>query len=572
MLKYGQFFTPAKHPIPIHKQETSTNIIMPVCNSTIAHNWAHQLKTHQSGSHFSFDGNKIYSYKTIIGEIVALKDGKLVYFLNTGQHTHSTGRHQCYTRGAIPVTAEIFSTSCDNFQRYSDSITDDEGKLSENCAKEFVVSHLNAFYSQLLEFRDSKALKNEEQFSFKWYDEAVRFNNLFQLTTVKKVLRMKNYELARWYKVSDPTAFRKVIAAVETGERNFQTLVDLALGNGAYDEYFERTKGCRANKLTRRINQYIGYKVGIGQFYVPYPYTWGRKNVCGLYPKNATYISKNLDGRGKGYTPKQLESFAKEGKLIETLYNTKKENFSEACFIKDNKLREERRYAAKGRLERFIGLRGFNSHNGCRYGRNAIRSFNYNGTVFEFNANYSTNAELTDEEYQSFCHMNDEERKQFIYNKRKWMLARLQAEKEEYDTRAERRQKLYEEQERRRKELESLDDETLRQWWHNGLTNASLWNKPNSFFFGGNVLLRVSGDVVETSKNIKIPIDECKRLWTTIKYWHDNRIEFERSSEKVHATSRTWQIERFQHEIMIAGCHAVAYNEMARVATELGFS
>lgn len=544
---------------------------MSECNSTIAHNWAHQLKTHQSGSHFSFDGNKIYSYRTIIGEIVTLKDGKLVYFLNTGQCTHSTGSHQCYVSGAIPVTADIFSISCDNFKRYNDGIANDEGKLSEDRAKEFVVNHLNAFYSQLLEFRDSKALKNEELFSFKWYDEAVRFNKLFQLTTVKKVLRMKNYELARWYKVSDPTAFRKVIAAVEAGERNLQPLVDLALGDGAYDEYFERTKGYRASKQARRINRYIGYKVGIDQFYVPYPYTWGRKNVDGLRPKNATYISKNLDGRGEGYTPKQLKSFAKEGKLIETLYNTKKENFSEACFIKDNKLREERRYAAKGRLERFIGLCGFNSHNSYHYERNAIRSFNYNGTVFEFNANYSTSAELTDEEYQSFCHMNNEERKQFVYNKRNWMLARLQAEKKEYDTRAERQQRLYEEQERHRKELESLDDETLRKWWHEGLTNASLWNKPNSFFFGGNVLLRVSGDVVETSKNIKIPIDECKRLWTVIKYWHDNHVEFECSSEKVHATSRTWQIERWRHDIMIAGCHAIAYNEMARVATELGF-
>lgn len=53
-------------------------------HSDIGHNWAHQLKDRQGDRHFSFDGRKIMSYTTVIGEIVHANDGTPVYFLNTG--------------------------------------------------------------------------------------------------------------------------------------------------------------------------------------------------------------------------------------------------------------------------------------------------------------------------------------------------------------------------------------------------------------------------------------------------------------------------------------------------------
>ena len=93
-------------------------------------------------------------------------------------------------------------------------------------------------------------------------------------------------------------------------------------------------------------------------------------------------------------------------------------------------------------------------------------------------------------------------------------------------------------------------------------------------FYGGNVLLRVAdnGENVVTSKGITIPLKECKRLWLIINRWHNENTEFCRSNEIVHATKRQqWRIERYQNDIMIVGCHAIAYKEMATIAQQLNF-
>ena len=86
-------------------------------------------------------------------------------------------------------------------------------------------------------------------------------------------------------------------------------------------------------------------------------------------------------------------------------------------------------------------------------------------------------------------------------------------------------------------------------------------------FDGGNVALRIHNGVVQTSKGISIPFDECARLWILIKRWHNNNAEFHR--DVCHATANGWVISSFKNDIMTAGCHSIAYSEMARIAKEL---
>lgn len=86
-------------------------------------------------------------------------------------------------------------------------------------------------------------------------------------------------------------------------------------------------------------------------------------------------------------------------------------------------------------------------------------------------------------------------------------------------------------------------------------------------FDGGNVALRIHDGVVQTSKGISIPFDECARLWLLIQRWHNNNAEFHR--DVCHATANGWVISSFQNDIMTAGCHSIAYSEMARIAKEL---
>ena len=84
---------------------------------------------------------------------------------------------------------------------------------------------------------------------------------------------------------------------------------------------------------------------------------------------------------------------------------------------------------------------------------------------------------------------------------------------------------------------------------------------------GGNVALRIRGGIVETSKGIGVSFEECARLWGLVKHWHDNETEFHR--DICCATTNRWVIQSYKDDIMTAGCHAIAYSEMARIAKEL---
>lgn len=94
-------------------------------------------------------------------------------------------------------------------------------------------------------------------------------------------------------------------------------------------------------------------------------------------------------------------------------------------------------------------------------------------------------------------------------------------------------------------------------------------NTRKKLFNGGNVLLRVNEDFMETSKGISVKIDECKRLWALIKRWHANQTEFHR--DICHATTNGWIISSYENDIMTAGCHSIAYSEMERIAKQLKF-
>ena len=140
-------------------------------------------------------------------------------------------------------------------------------------------------------------------------------------------------------------------------------------------------------------------------------------------------------------------------------------------------------------------------------------------------------------------------------------------------------QRLANEELRRKKEIEQWSyvrrviqergDEGRRDMWHEG-HNVDIRFANPSLYYGGNALLRVKGSMVETSKGVKVTKSECKRLWTIISRWHANDTEFI-AGERVKATMSSFFVSRYQNDIMIAGCHAIAYKEMERVAHQLGF-
>ncbi len=122
------------------------------------------------------------------------------------------------------------------------------------------------------------------------------------------------------------------------------------------------------------------------------------------------------------------------------------------------------------------------------------------------------------------------------------------------------------------KVIQERGDEGRRWLWHEGYS-ISVGNQSQSFYYGGNVLLRHKNGskCVETSKGIRIPIEECRRLWDIISRWHAAGLVFDNGNTSVKATMGSFTISRFRNDILIAGCHAIAYKEMEDMARQLGF-
>ena len=91
-----------------------------------------------------------------------------------------------------------------------------------------------------------------------------------------------------------------------------------------------------------------------------------------------------------------------------------------------------------------------------------------------------------------------------------------------------------------------------------------------NFFYGGNVLLRLNlnKDRVETSKNIRIPVEVCKKMWKIVSKWHENPSCFKEMQIDTKGSGK-YTISSYENDILTAGCHKIAYVEMQRMYNEI---
>lgn len=189
---------------------------------------------------------------------------------------------------------------------------------------------------------------------------------------------------------------------------------------------------------------------------------------------------------------------------------------------------------------------------------------------------------MTYEEYSEFVACEDKQ--QWIKNKRQWMLEQLQDDKRRIDEANERnaQEKALSNMEYERQsklaaktehiaELKAQGDEGVRQLYHEGY-NVRLPYGEGSVYDGGNVLLRFNPirNVVETSKGIRLKIDECKRLWKIFQRWFNHSEQCEKGLE-INAIGSRYRVHSFSHNLLTAGCHRIAWSEMSYIANELKF-
>lgn len=84
-----------------------------------------------------------------------------------------------------------------------------------------------------------------------------------------------------------------------------------------------------------------------------------------------------------------------------------------------------------------------------------------------------------------------------------------------------------------------------------------------------NVWLRIKNGKVETSKGVKLSKAETERLWRRIKSFHDG-AQFQHDLAR-DSSGHSWAFNSYKNDLLIAGCHRIAYSEMEDMAMKLGF-
>lgn len=125
-------------------------------------------------------------------------------------------------------------------------------------------------------------------------------------------------------------------------------------------------------------------------------------------------------------------------------------------------------------------------------------------------------------------------------------------------------EKARKEEEARNKALE----ERIQMWKSGEISQLSYycWSENDQ----PNVWLRIKNGKIETSKGIKVELTEAERLWRLIKVFH-NGGQFQHDLA-LDVTGYRWAFNRYENDMLTAGCHRIAYSEMESIAKQLGWA
>lgn len=536
----------------------------------VAHAWAHNLDKAHNAARMSHDNGCIYSYSTCIGQRIVL-NGKLIFLLDSSTYSVSTSGHQGWVQSAIPndIDREIFRFK--GHERGTYHIIgqySDESSLRDQI--NFGLKYLMEEYVNCQNVAECNTLQH--RFSRHGFNEMVRWFEVTGCMTVKKLLRMKIAEFEKLipymrsrnyaYRDIDKKKVRKFIQML-LNEDSLEDIIDMVNGEGTWEAYQQRIAPLKTAEKTRRLRSVI---------FVKGPGWRGEMEMSTIHGRLSPVVTDNPVNK------KSITKHQKQGDYIQWLYNLRKGNIASAYITNEAMIRQESKRKAKERLERHLGMNGWSPSDSYSPWRDGLpTSHNFNGTVLQFRS-WHKHKKLSEKEYQDFCELPTEQQRQWMITKSQQLLAEFQEETRRHEESEARWQQHWKEQEeirRREAEFEAskkdyIDElkqtpEGVRQLWHEGF---KLYNSGMAgVFAGGNVLLRVRNSIVETSKGVRISIEECKRLWQLVKRWHENATSFSR--EICNAIGDRWQISSYQNDILTAGCHSIAYSEMEYIANQL---
>lgn len=552
---------------------------------TMAHRWANQDFGRNNGfksKNTHCDKWNYYSYSTVIAQWVDHKRKIMVVMdLHSGT-TPTTNKHRQDIYSGVSDEITVFPYTHYSYSYY------DGGQLSSSPEsfdytdrRRLLEYYLQNMYNAYAEFVSSKKLTTLNFTDYWKY--ADKLCEMYKDTTYKKWLRNPSALIAK----NVLTAMRKMVKLHIAGVTATEEFVNTMFGDGAWEAYMTRTESIRKSARTREYIAKVNYHVGYERWY----------SRCDLPYHSMAEIK--ADGPRKIL----LRKFAK-------LWHD----------ANDNKICEKKKQSIVN-ATKYLGISDIQSYElpsgwSINDYRITVRSVIVDGEVVykpihcmdEWRILGWCNVPVFEFRYNEFKAAKDTKKFKERYIKKATILGRLEKGKSLYikvlakslkvEDLTEEQTHLYNEFvafqekelgriERGRKirmqeeariaaekaaKLEAYKSrgvDGMRDLWREHLCSIYEYDRLDNYYYGGNVLLRWSKnhDYIETSKNIKLSIEQCKKYWKIISIWHENPSKFK--SIQMTTKTGTYKVTSYQNDVLTAGCHKIAYQEMKRMMKEI---
>lgn len=552
---------------------------------TMAHRWTNQDFGRNNGfksKNTHCDKWNYYSYSTVIAQWVDHKRKVMVVMDLHSDTTPTTNKHRQDIYSCVSDEITVFPYTNYSYSYYDGGqLTSSLESFDYTDRRRLLEYYLQNMYNAYSEFVSSKKLTTLN-FTDYW-EYADKLCEMYKDTTYKKWLRNPSALIAK----NVLTAMRKMVKLHIAGVTATEEFVNTMFGDGTWDAYMTRTESIRKSARTREYIAKVNYHVGYERWY----------SRCDLPYHSMAEIK--ADGPRKIL----LRKFAK-------LWHDANDN--KICEKKKSSIVNATKYLGISDIQSYELPSGW-SINDFRI---TVRSVIVDGEVVykpihcmdEWRILGWCNVPVFEFRYNEFKAAKDTKKFKERYIKKATILGRLEKGKSLYikvlakslkvEDLTEEQTHLYNEFvafqekelgriERGRKirmqeeariaaekaaKLEAYKSrgvEGMRDLWREHLCSIYEYDRLDDYYYGGNVLLRWSKnhDYIETSKNIKLSIEQCKKYWKIISIWHENPSKFK--SIQMTTKTGTYQVTSYNDDILTAGCHKIAYQEMKRMMKEI---
>lgn len=551
----------------------------------MAHRWCNQDFGRNNGfksKNTHCDKWNYYSYSTVIAQWVDHKRKVMVVMDLHSDTTPTTNKHRQDIYSGVSDEITVFPYTNYSYSYYDGGqLTSSPESFDYTDRRRLLEYYLQNMYNAYSEFVSSKKLTTLN-FTDYW-EYADKLCEMYKDTTYKKWLRNPSALIAK----NVLTAMRKMVKLHIAGVTATEEFVNTMFGDGTWDAYMTRTESIRKSARTREYIAKVNYHVGYERWY----------SRCDLPYHSMAEIK--ADGPRKIL----LRKFAK-------LWHDANDN--KICEKKKQSIVNATKYLGISDIQSYELPSGW-SMNDYRI---TVRNVIVDGEVVykpihcmdEWRILGWCNVPVFEFCYNEFKSAKDTKKFKERYIKKATILGRLEKGKSIYikvlakslkvEDLTEEQTHLYNEfvafQEKELGRIErgrkirmqeeariaaekaaklevykSRGVEGMRDLWREHLCSIYEYDRLDDYYYGGNVLLRWSKnhDYIETSKNIKLSIEQCKKYWKIISIWHENPSKFK--SIQMTTKTGTYKVTSYNDDILTAGCHKIAYQEMKRMMKEI---